>query len=300
MDSYIGEIAALLAAAGFTVTSVCYTFAGRRVNAVGTIALSLPVSWLIIMALHGLTLGEPLPFRAAPDRWLFLSISGILAFVVAAYFMLNAYQRIGPRLTMLIMSFAPVLGALLAWLLQGQTLALRTILGIGMVISGIVWVVAERSKNGTRQPGGDVRRGIINACLATLAQAFSFVFASQGVSGGFPPLSATLIRITAGMVVLWAFVAAQRNVRATAGIALRDWRLSLLLVGAAVTGQVIAGWLLLVAFQYIPVGVATTLSHTTAIMLIPVGAVVFRERITLRAVAGTLMTIAGIAILFVG
>jgi hypothetical protein len=36
--------------------------------------------------------------------------------------MLDAYQHVGPRLTMLVMSFAPVLGAVLAWLFLGQTL----------------------------------------------------------------------------------------------------------------------------------------------------------------------------------
>ena len=60
----------------------------------------------------------------------------------------------------------------------------------------------------------------------------------------------------------------------------------------------IAGSFLLLAFQHIPVGVATTLSHTTAIMLIPIGYIVFRERITLRAIAGTCLAIAGIAVLF--
>jgi drug/metabolite transporter (DMT)-like permease len=61
---------------------------------------------------------------------------------------------------------------------------------------------------------------------------------------------------------------------------------------------VIAGSLLLLSFQFIPVGVSTTLSHTTSIMLIPIGYFVFKERITLRAIIGTFVTIIGIAILF--
>jgi drug/metabolite transporter (DMT)-like permease len=298
MSAFVGEIAALLAAAGFTVTSVCYTFAGRKINAVPSIALSLPISGLLMMVIHGLTLGELVPTQATIDRWLNLSASGILAFIVSLYFMLNAYQHIGPRLAMLILSFAPVLGAVLAWLFLGQNLPANSILGIGVVIFGIVWVVAERNSAKTDAPHLDVRRGVTDACLGMLAQATAFVFASQGVSGGFSPVSAALIRIMAGVVVLWVIIAYQRKIQATAAIFKHDFRLFLQLAGAALSGPVISGSLLLLSFQFIPVGVSTTLSHTTAIMLIPVGYFVFKERITLRAIFGTLVTIVGIGILF--
>ncbi len=298
MDSFVGEIAALLAAAAFSMTSVCYTFAGRKINAVTSIAMSLPISWIMLIGIHRLALGEFLPSAAAPERWLLLGTSGILAFVISSYFMLNAYQHIGPRLTMLIASFAPVLGALLAWLFLGQNLPLNSIIGIAVVIFGILWVVAERSKPSANRPEPDRRRGVLEACLGTLAQAASFVFASQGISGGFPAFSATLLRITAGVIALWVFIALQRKVHPTAMIFRDDRRLFLLLAGAALSGPVIAGALLMLSFQSIPVGVSTTLSHTTSIILIPVGYFVFRERITPRAVIGTIVTLIGIGILF--
>lgn len=298
MDSFVGEIAALLAAAAFSMTSVCYTFAGRKINAVTSIAMSLPISWIILIGIHRLALGEFFPSAAAPERWLLLGASGILAFVISSYFMLNAYQHIGPRLTMLIASFAPVLGALLAWLFLGQNLPLNSIIGITVVIFGIIWVVAERSKPSAHRPEPDRRRGVLEACLGTLAQAASFVFASQGISGGFPAFSATLLRITAGVIALWVFIALQRKVHSTAMIFRDDRRLFLLLAGAALSGPVIAGALLMLSFQSIPVGVSTTLSHTTSIILIPVGYFVFRERITPRAIIGTIVTLIGIGILF--
>lgn len=294
MDSFIGEIAALLAAAFFCVTTVCYTFAGRKTTAVTSIAISLPISWVMMLAIHRLALGTFFPGEA--DRWFFLAASGILAFVVSLYFMLNAYQHIGPRLTMLILSFAPVLGAVFAWLFLGQALPPNSIAGIVLVTFGIVWVVAERGK--TKTDHLDMRRGVIEASLGTLAQAAAFVFASQGVAGGYPPISATLIRITAGVIALWALVAFQRNIKSTAAVIRSDRILLLQITGAALSGPVIAGVLLLLSFQHIPVGVSTTLSHTTAIMLIPVGYFVFKERITRRAIIGTIVTLVGIGILF--
>lgn len=298
MDSFVGEIAALAVAAGFSITSVCYTFAGRKINAVTSIAMSLPISWVLLMLIHQFTQGEFFPTHASLERWFFLGASGILAFVLSSYFMLIAYQHIGPRLTMLIASFAPVLGALLAWVFLGQTLPSNSILGIAVVMFGIVWTVAERGKAKADGLEVDMRRGVIYASLGTLAQGAAFVFASQGVSGGFPPVSATLIRILVGIVASWTFIAMQRKVTATVAIFNNDLRLFWLLTGAALSGPVISGSLLLLSFQYIPVGVATTLSHTTSIILIPIGYVVFKERITLRAILGTVVTIVGIAILF--
>lgn len=299
MTALIGEVAALLAAVAFSATSVCYTVAGRRIDAVTSIAMSLPLSWLLMLGIHQATLGTPFPFGVALDRWFFLSASGLLAFVVSQFFMLRAYQHIGPRLTMLVASFAPVLGALLAWLFLGQTLPPNATLGILVVIVGIVWVVVDRGKGRTAHLERDIRRGVIFASLGTLAQATAFVFSSQGVAGDFPPFSATLIRITAGIVALWVLIAVQGRLRVTATVFNGDGRLFALLAGAALSGPVIAGSLLLLSFQHAPVGVATTLSHTTAIILIPVGYYLFKERITLQAVVGTFVTIIGIGILFI-
>jgi drug/metabolite transporter (DMT)-like permease len=132
-----------------------------------------------------------------------------------------------------------------------------------------------------------------------LAQATAFIFASQGLAGGFPSLSATLIRITAGIIALWLLLTLQRKVMATINTIRGDGRLLLLLIGAALSGPVLSGYLLLVSFQHIPIGVATTLSHTTSIMLIPIGYFVFKERITVRATIGTVITVIGIALFFI-
>jgi drug/metabolite transporter (DMT)-like permease len=193
----------------------------------------------------------------------------------------------------------PIAGALLAWIFLGQKLPPNSILGIAVVTFGIFWVVAERGKANTQSLQVDMGRGVLYASLGTFLQAAAFVFASQGLAGGFPPVSATLLRITAGVIALWVFIAFQGNIKATATIFNNDLTLFLQLTAAALSGPVIAGSLVLLSFRYIPVGVSTTLSHTTAMFLIPIGYFVFKERITLRAIVGTIVTIIGIGILFI-
>ena len=303
MDAYIGEIAALLAAFSFSLTSVFYALAGRRINVIVSLAASLPISWLLMMGLHWLAEGEFFPSSASLERWLALAASGILAYVISSWFILHAYQFIGPRLTMLIASFAPILGAALAFVFLGQALPPNSALGVALVMFGIVWVVAERRPtpgDSAKADLGDaeLRRGVVFAVLGTLAQGLAFVFSSQGVAGGFPPFSGTLMRVTAGMAALWLFIAGRSEIRQTLMAFGGEPKTMLQIGAAAVLGPIVAGSFLLLAFQHIPVGVATTLSHTTAIMLIPIGRLVFKERISLRAVIGTVVTIMGIAVLF--
>lgn len=298
MNLPVGEIAALMAAFSFSVTSLCFTFAGRKLNAITTLALTLPISWLSMILVHQVSLGEFFPIHAAPERWFYLGMSGFLAFVVSSYFMLNAFQYIGPRLSTLIASFAPVLGAILGWIFLGQTLPPHSMIGIFVVLFGIVWVVAERNGGNSGIENPNLRRGIFSACLATLMQASAFVFSSQGVTGDFSPFSGSLIRVTVGLISIWVLVAFQGNVKTTVALYKQDLQVFLQLTGAAISGPVIGASFLLFAFQFVPIGVATTLSQTTSIILIPLSYFIFKERISLRAIVGTIVAIIGIAIMF--
>ena len=72
----------------------------------------------------------------------------------------------------------------------------------------------------------------------------------------------------------------------------------LYIVIAAISGPVIGASLMLLSLQFTSVGVSSTLTNTTPIILIPIGYFVFKEKITVRAIFGTMIAIAGIAVLF--
>jgi drug/metabolite transporter (DMT)-like permease len=58
-------------------------------------------------------------------------------------------------------------------------------------------------------------------------------------------------------------------------------------------------WLSLIAVQKAPLGIASTLTSLAPIFLLPVGAMLFKEKIGLRAIGGTLIAIIGTAMLFI-
>ena len=54
----------------------------------------------------------------------------------------------------------------------------------------------------------------------------------------------------------------------------------------------------LLAIQYIEIGIARTLNSLTPVNILPISYFVLKEKVGWRAIIGTLLTIAGVAILF--
>ena len=298
MENFTGELAGLGAALAFSFTSVFFTLAGRKLGAISTLALSMPISCVILIGLHYLTLGEIFPTSAPIERWLYLGISSISGFVISSLFILRAFQSIGTRLTLLIGSLAPILSAILAWIFLDQALSANSVVGIVLVVAGIVWVVSEGGKGARTDMDSNYRKGLLFALAGALGQAIAFVFSSQGVAGDFPPMSASLMRTIVAVVTVWVMLAAQGTLRHNLQLIQTESHSMKFIFVASVTGPVIGASFVLLALQYASVGVASTLINTTPIMIIPIGYFIFKEHITLHAILGTIVAIIGIAILF--
>lgn len=301
MENFIGEFAALGAALAFGFTSTFFTLAGRKIGAISSLAFSLPISMAILIGLHIVIVGDIFPLSAGLDRWFYLTVSGVFGFVISSIFILRAFQYIGPRLTLLVASFAPILSAIIAWVFLGQELPSNAILGIALVLTGIVWVVTEGDNDAKRKvetDNTDYRKGLIFAVGGALGQAIAIVFSSQGVSGDFPAMSASLMRTFVAVVTIWLFIMSQGNVRRNLKLIIAESYSMRFIMIAAVSGPVIGASLVLLSLQFTTVGVSSTLTNTTPIILIPIGYFVFKEKITARAIVGTMIAIAGIAVLF--
>ena len=76
-------------------------------------------------------------------------------------------------------------------------------------------------------------------------------------------------------------------------------RKALLEIGAgALTGPVLGVTLSLVAIAHTHIGVASTLMSLTPVILLPVSYFLFKEKITSRAIVGTLVALLGVVLLF--
>jgi drug/metabolite transporter (DMT)-like permease len=305
MTPNIGEIAALMTAICFSASSIFFTIAGRKFGPMVTNRLRLIVAILLLGITHWIVFGTPIPLNAGPEHWMWLSFSGIIGLAIGDLFLFQAYIIVGPRLGLLFLSLSPVLTTLLAWIFLGETLNAANILGICLTLAGLTWVVLESNPNGnsTEQNSTNINqkkytKGILAGLIAAAGQSFGMVLAKVGLSGNFPPLSANVIRMTAAFLALWLVTIFQGQVRSTIQKAKNDRSGFPYILGGAFFGPLIGVSLSLFAIQNTNIGIASTIIALPPIFLLPIGHYIFKEQITWRAVAGTILAVTGVGLLF--
>ncbi|GAB4432089.1 MAG: DMT family transporter [Anaerolineae bacterium] len=299
MSIYLGEIAAILTAVCWTFTAAFFAAAGREVGSVVVNRMRLLLAVLQLALAHWLLYAVPFPVQAGPERWFWLGISGIVGLAIADAFLFQSYLWIGPRLGMLLMSGAPVIAALLAWIFLGETLQPRQVAGIFLTVGGIAWVVLERNGKSAAGPADpNFTWGILFGVGAATGQAIGLITAKKGLGGDFPALSGNMIRMVSAAVVMWSYTLA----RGRAGYTLRRFasgrKATLTILGGAFFGPFLGVSLSLVAIQLTAVGIASTLMALAPIFLLPVGRYLFNEQFGWAAIAGTLLATLGVVLLF--
>jgi uncharacterized membrane protein len=103
---------------------------------------------------------------------------------------------------------SPVFGTALAWIFLGERLTPQELGAMALALGGVTWVVLERGKGaGAQISSRTYAIGILFGLGAALCQATNLVMAKQGLAGGYPALSGTMIRMTFAATVMWAWAA---------------------------------------------------------------------------------------------
>jgi len=303
-EEIIGQFAALGTAILFAFGSTLFTLSGRLVGSTLVNRTRLLIAVLVVMLLHTLMFGEPLPLDAGDGRWLWLGLSGLVGLAIGDALLFQAFVMIGPRLSMLMMALAPVLGVVMAWVFLGETLTAQELAGIGLTVAGIGVVVSERQgKQKNASLNVDTPRqyiiGLLFAFGGALGQAGGQVLAKPGLSDAFSPWSALVIRLLIALIAIWGISILRGEVMKSYRTLRAQPRALTFVSIAAVTGPVLGVWLSLVAVQRAPVGVSSALIAMTPIFLIPISFLVFKEHPTVQAILGTLVAVGGTVLLFV-
>lgn len=297
-----GQVAALMTSLFYSFSSTFFTFATRKFGPLVVNRLRLVMAAVLLILIHWLLFGSSLPLNAGVSRWFWLGISGIVGLVLGDVFLFQAYRYIGPRLAMLMLSLAPIIAALVAWLFLGETLGFIEIIGIFVTIGGIAWVVTDG--NGSRKNGAngasskDFKRGLLFGLGAATGQALGLVLSKRGMVGNFSAISGNVIRMVIAAFFLWVVTFFQGQARSTIQQLSCHPRSIWFIVAGMIAGPILGVSLSLYAVQNANVGIASTLMALPPVFLLPIGYFVFKERFSWSAISGTVLALAGVAILF--
>jgi drug/metabolite transporter (DMT)-like permease len=303
---YTGELAALATALLWSFTAVFFAEAGKLIGSFSVNKIRLVFAVLIYALVLTIKTGHPWPSGLNLDQIIWLAGSGIVGLVFGDGCGFKALVMIGPRLMTIIAASAPIMATIIAWFFLGEKLRLLDMIGIAVTIGGITWVVSERrfgDLNRLHQDhpdAGTLTKGVLLALGAALGQAAGLVLSKQGMlnaGGSVPPLEASFTRIIAATIVIWSFSALRGSIGPTIS-SMRNLRAMVYTLAGAFFGPFLGVWSSLVAVALIEAGVAATLNATTPVLILPVVILVYREKVSWRAVIGALVTVGGVALLF--
>lgn len=293
---HLGEMAALATALLWTLSALAWTFAGRHVGALAVSFLRLILACAMMMAYGYFARGLWFPSDAGAETWLLLGVSGIFGFFLCDVCLFKAMLLIGPRLSLLIFSLVPPMAAVVSWCIVGDVLGLRHWVAMGVTLAGVAWVVLEQpEKNGRTGLPRYWGQGIALALFAAATQAIAQVIAKEGI-GDYDAVAGTLIRALASLPGYAAFITFRRRWPAMLG-AMRHRRAMMIVALGAVVGPFAGVALNMVALRHVPTGVVTTLIATMPVMILPFSVLLFHEKVSVRAVGGAVIAVAGVAML---
>jgi len=302
MQNYFGEIAGLLTAVFWTVTSMAFESAGKKVGSLAVNLIRLVMAFFFIGLYSWVVRGFFFPFDATLFQWKWLALSGLVGFVIGDLLLFQAFVVVGARISMLIMSLAPPFAAFVGWLMLGEVLTPQNWLGMGITMTGIVVVILKRDKS--EQNGAIIRRlksgyslpGILLALGGAIGQAVGLVLSKKGM-GSYDAFSASQIRVLsgiAGFAVLFFLMKRWHRI----WTALKNPPAMRRITLGAFFGPFLGVSFSLLAVQHTETGIAATLMAITPVLIIAPSVIFFRERVNWTEILGAIITVGGVAMFF--
>ncbi|WP_026472974.1 DMT family transporter [Alkaliflexus imshenetskii] len=292
-----GELAALLTAVCWTFTSLAFESAGKRVGSLAVNLIRLVLAFFFLGTFTYFSQGQFFPTGADSHAWLWLSISGLIGFVIGDLLLFQAFVVIGARVSMLIMSLSPPMTALFGWLILREQLSIAAAIGMMVTIWGIALVILARPQKGKKMQFHYPLKGILLAFGGAAGQGLGLVLSKLGMRT-MDPFVATQIRVITGIVGFAILFTVTRNWDKII-IAIKNRQAMLRIGTGAFFGPFLGVSLSLLAIKYTTTGIASTLNSLTPVLIIPFAWFFLKERVTLKEIIGAVVAVIGVSIFFI-
>lgn len=271
----------------------------KRISTFTINFVKLIAAALFVFLLRIISAGVSIP--AIPlNAWIFLCLSGVIGYLLGDMLFIGSFRYIPYRLSMVIYYTNPVFTTLLAALLFHQRVSLLQLLGIALTIGGTSMALLLDHQNQSSSISYRWKSGLFLAFFAMLAQSANVLLSMRAsdLLGEMPgkTLLCSQIRQFSGLFAfsvyafvqnLWPEFFQQLRYRNTLG--------RIMLGGIA--GNGVGPVLLLQSIQYIPVGISTALASLSPLLVIPISAIFFNDRVRLSGIIGACITVIGVILL---
>ncbi|MGE5426779.1 MAG: DMT family transporter [Methylococcaceae bacterium] len=302
MVMYFGEIAALLTAVFWTVTSMSFESAGKKVGSLSVNLIRLVVAFLIYGVVNYFRRGLFLPTDASTESWMWLSLSGLIGFVMGDLLLFQAYVIVGARISMLIMALAPPITAFVGWVILGEVLSASNWVGMLVTLTGIAIVILKRE---AKEPESEKRRklttdynlkGLLLAFGGAIGQGVGLVMSKKGM-GQYDAFAASHIRVITGMIGFAIIILLSKRYGNVWKAVQHKPAMKRIALGS-MFGPFLGVSFSLLAIQHTQAGIAATIMAIVPVLIIPPAIFLFKEKVNWKEIVGAVITVAGVALFF--
>ncbi len=294
--NFKGELAALGVAFLWALTSVIYSRLGKKITPLvmnlskGAIAIAMSFFTILLSGEQLLPAIDSVPL-------LLLLMSGAVGIGVGdtAYF--AALNSLGARRTLLLKTLGPPMAAIVSAIWLQEQLTSVAWVGILLTILGVAWVISERVKNVTTN--GKLMIGISFALLSAFTDGMGAVLSRAALTHtSINSLWSAMVRLVGGVLILLLWVPMKQEAVRASLSKLRSGQILSIIILCAFLSTYLGFWLQQISLQFTAAGIAKSLGATSPLFVLPF-ALFMGEKISLRAILGVLVAIAGVGLLFI-
>jgi drug/metabolite transporter (DMT)-like permease len=287
----LGESLALAAAFGWVGSSVFLERASKETGTLAVNLIRLVIAMLFLGVITYVKRGLVLPLDVTKESFKFLSISGLFGLFLGDFFLYKSYIKIGPRITLLVMTFSPIAVSILSFFILGEKIEGFKVLGMLLTIIGIAIVILKKKNDKEFS-----KVGFIYALLAMLGESLGIVFTRLG-SIDYDSFATIQVRTIPAILAFIVYISLKKewsNIKE--GILNKKGMIYIVLGTIVATLGVTA---LVEAMKYANVGIVSTLAATSPILIIPISIIFFKEKVSILEGIGALISFVGITIFFI-
>ncbi len=282
---FLGGFFALSSAFLWAAASLIWNQLSRQYITPVSISLGKALTAICYFLFLALFMGYSMPENKI---CLMLVLSGLLGISIGDTAFFYSLKHLGPRRSVLLTVFIPMLTALLASLFLGERLSFLQWMGMFVCVCGTAVVIMEHIPD---DASFNKKIGIIWGCVSITACAASILISKSALSsaGAF---EASVLRLGAGVIGLLLYGIIKKGYFKEVASLLRPDLVGTLFLGSFF-GTFLGIWFFILSLKYTLVSISTVLNGMSPVFILPLSCLLLKEKVSKRTVYGTIIAVLG-------